>query len=456
MKKCPSCGSEMKENAKFCGVCGVRFSIPTDTEPMEDDAASTSDIVAHDSNSKVATNTDAEPTPMSENETGQHGAVASLAQEDTPALSAQKVSLSALLGLKTVKIGIASIAAIVLACIVFFLMRPNLSVPEDVVKNALKTETSIMSGIIQSEYVNESEYELTEFSVDSQKVEDQKVSGTNASMGFVLGTVTFSGTVKNESFETQFTGTGSFTKMTKAKEAEWTPADITIEWTQTKPLKGVDSMGDETEARNTVITDFSSTFEESNGSYTSTAQRKATYAFWFAEDSCTESQTYIFDKNQGWISSGDKQTSNRSTKYLFDGKSFVLSEESANPSFPAESRSSTVTFAGGDGGSLSASYTFDVKSVDMYSSEDYQPISLSGTLVGVVSHDFGLEEFSLNFTDAKNNVTFAVKGSDEDTTEGAEVPKFMADIITKSTWFVPKYGSSDTYSADGLTFVQKI
>lgn len=101
-----------------------------------------------------------------------------------------------------------------------------------------------------------------------------------------LKIVYFSGTIANDSFETNFTGECDF----KNVNGTWSKASdysLTIDSKSTKPLKGVDTLGGQNSSsgsNNASYSDFSSDFNESNGTYTSNATGTVAYTYWFATD----------------------------------------------------------------------------------------------------------------------------------------------------------------------------
>ena len=190
-------------------------------------------------------------------------------------------------------------------------------VPEDRVKEDVLASSFVADGFIPSTYVNESKYELTEFKIDSQREDKNREYGIEKAQ-----IVKFSGKIKNDSFESSFTGTACFAK---SGDSWQTIGKAGSDSYDTIPLKGVDLITDENasgENSNIIHSDFSCSFDDSNEQYTASASETVTCELWFADDTAKNTQDFIFDNQKGWMPKGETKASDLSTTYKLAGKTF--------------------------------------------------------------------------------------------------------------------------------------
>lgn len=263
---CPECGKQIEEDALFCPECGT--ALPNNQQPrsIEDkspvqncEIATTREVDAETATSE----TEVSPNNAT-NENGQSGSAnASMPQSgttqptpsgETAGTKAGKVIDDAIDKFKsldkTKKYGIlgGGIAVVVLVAIVAFVMPLFGGVPTDVARQAFAQSSLATNGAVSNNYTNESAYEIKDFKIDKQ--EDALAgydSDTRQMAKAWYGTdqlkiVYFSGTIANDSFETNFTGECDF----KNVNGTWSKASdysLTIDSKSTKPLKGVDTLG---------------------------------------------------------------------------------------------------------------------------------------------------------------------------------------------------------------------
>lgn len=263
---CPECGKQIEEDALFCPECGT--ALPNNQQPrsIEDESpvqnceiATTREVDAETATSE----TEVSPNNAT-NENGQSGSAnASMPQSgttqptpsgETTGTKAGKVIDDAIDKFKsldkTKKYGIlgGGIAVVVLVAIVAFVMPLFGGVPTDVARQAFAQSSLATNGAVSNNYTNESAYEIKDFKIDKQ--EDALAgydSDTRQMAKAWYGTdqlkiVYFSGTIANDSFETNFTGECDF----KNVNGTWSKASdysLTIDSKSTKPLKGVDTLG---------------------------------------------------------------------------------------------------------------------------------------------------------------------------------------------------------------------
>lgn len=323
-------------------------------------------------------------------------------------------------------------------------------VPEDRVKQEVAASSFAAEGFVGSSYVNESPYELAEFKVEGQQDEEVNALGIEKARR-----VSFSGKLKNDSFESTFTGHAYYVKNDDSWETLSGPSSDT---NSTAPLKGVDTMtlaSSNPQYDNVVHSNFQSTFEEKNGRYTSQATETVAYEFWFADDTATNTQDFVFDPAKGWTPNGDAKASDLATTYKLAGKTFGLAGDEGLGSFtntPGKCDAS-FTFADVSEDAVSASYAYDfTPKEDKHI--DYLPISFTGTAVGKPSHEFGKDSFSFELNDKENAVTFSCRSKSPETVAGTGTVNAMTvDVSTNSPY---RSDYSTFYSAEDLKFAEKV
>lgn len=352
------------------------------------------------------------------------------------------------------KIGIlagaaAAVLVVVIAVAVFAINAGKVSA--DIVEQDLKNSSIVASGITSSSYLDESAYELTDFKLVSQEKQSLELFGMRQDVQYV----TFEGTIKNNNFETQFSGDATYTKNGDSWMLGISPSVLTH---TTTPLKGVDNMGlskNEDDSENVSFSDFNATLDENGGSYTSDASVTATQSFWFADDVSSLKATFTFDNDSGWTPRGDIQASDTKTSWKLKDTSFTLTD--GGMFVPSGSYDCTLKFTDDADGNVSADYTFNFtpnNENDVYNT--YTPVNLGGTVTGTMSHKFGENDFSVELNDAGNAVTLECRNTSAVKVAGAgTVNAIKVNADTHSVYRTSQYGRDGIVSGD-FTYTQDV
>ncbi|MEG2212095.1 MAG: hypothetical protein RRX88_06410 [Raoultibacter sp.] len=336
---------------------------------------------------------------------------------------------------------IAAVAVLAIVGICVFVSNAN-SVPLDVVKQDIAESSIISQGVVSSDYVNESLYELTDLKIDKQIDEDVNLPGIKKAK-----LVTFSGKIKNTNFESTFTSEWYYAKHGDAWQV-FSASDPSVK--STTPLKGVDKVGALTNTGdNIAISDFSSTFEQVDGSYTSEASEKITTSYWFLDDSSIRKQTFVFDNASGWKKSGGVQTDVPVTNYKLAGKTFSGSD---SPGFSGGSSLGfvdyVITFKDvGDEGAVTADYTINYTpptagADSSFSTSSLKPISVSATASGKILHKIDSSSFDLQLNDPTNKVTLTCSNGASAMKAGTgTVNATTVNVETELPYRIPSSGS---------------
>ena len=306
--------------------------------------------------------------------------------------------------------------------------------------------------------MNDSDYSITELRITGQS--EEKVSSdilslatSSASGSNAVRRVSVTGKMANDNFETSFSGYIYYLKGKNNWEELYTDVDAT----STKPLKGVDK-AESTTSSSVSISDFSSTLDESNGSYVSVATQKVQYSFWFADDTATSTTTYKFDQDKGWQRQGDAQLSDMKTEWKLNGKTFAYSESSSL--FSSGSKSSTVSFGDCSGETANATYTIGYAPSSKSSSyTEYSTVDLKGSATGALTHEFSKGTFKVELNDKGNSVTLSFTGNSNSTTTSAgvgEVNTLYGSFVTKAVYSRSTSGNNErTLEMSGSNFTEK-
>lgn len=473
---CPECGKQIGEDALFCPECGT--ALPNNQQPrsIEDESpvqnceiATTREVDAETATSE----TEVSPNNAT-NENGQSGSAnASMPQSgttqptpsgETTGTKAGKVIDDAIDKFKsldkTKKYGIlgGGIAVVVLVAIVAFVMPLFGGVPTDVARQAFAQSSLATNGAVSNNYTNESAYEIKDFKIDKQ--EDALAgydSDTRQMAKAWYGTdqlkiVYFSGTIANDSFETNFTGECDF----KNVNGTWSKASdysLTIDSKSTKPLKGVDTLGggqnSSSGSNNASYSDFSSDFNESNGTYTSNATGTVAYTYWFATDTAKVSQSFTFDPSSGWKTSGDAQTTDKNTEWTLKDKTFKWSGDGDHGTVD-----STITFGEASNGTISASYDFSYTPNGGVSNSfcAFNSVSLKGAASGKATHQFGSDNFTLQLSDTEQSVDITCRNNGFYSSSSKNT--FTVDATTKTPYKAWKTGDKDNFYLTSRNFTE--
>lgn len=279
------------------------------------------------------------------------------------------------------------------------------NVPEGIAKQSVSESTFATSGIVSSGYIESSSYSLDDFEIDEQKDVDIDVLGSLSTTASVENDkarhVMFSGTIKNDYFETVFTGESYYVK----QGDNWVLiSGPTISDSHTIPLKGVSSLNSSNASPSSQysVTGFSSTLDEDNGTYTSKATQEIEYDFWFGKDTATITQNFVFDGAQ-WKPVDDISVVESKSAFDLDGKSFKAVDGGTTRN--DQSVNTTITFTNDeDADGIEGEYSLSF--VNSGSSENYIPFSLEGSFSGAIKHRFGEDSFEFTLYDSANNITF--------------------------------------------------
>ncbi len=379
-----------------------------------------------------------ETTPV----TQQPQAPAQPVQDDT---TGKKKGRGRLIGL-IVAIVVVVVAIVVILVAVFSCSNSN--VTDEQIEQDFKDSSVLSDGIMQSSYVEDSAYELLDFEVIEQSVESADMLGLDGNMLVV----SFAGSMENESFETEFDGHVFYVN----DEGTWTEylsSGFMIDDATTTPLKGVDYFDfSGTSSDNSTVGEFSSTLEQSNGEYISVASQDISYDYWFATDTATYTETFVFENDMGWWPSDDAEISNTSTNWTLAGKTFEPLEN-ISLYYGGGLLDSTLSFTDIDSnGTVTADYTISYipasgDAVEGDESDTYYDVTLEGTVSGVAQHDFGWESFSFELNDPENGVTFTCSDGSETMIPGSgTVPTLWVSLVTNTVYY--RYSFGDNNSED--------
>ncbi len=392
---CSKCGHEIPQNASFCPECGSTVS------PSLGNLEDASNLETSNSGNSATAAIPSKPRPR-------------LGLIDRLKTLNKKARYGIIAG--------GAVVAIALIAVISSTLFGGVSV--EVAQQAFASQSSLATdGAVSSTYTDASAYEITEFNIESEET-IELTSAESTLSSTIYGTdeiraVTCSGKVANESFETEFIVVVYVGKVSN----EWISLDYAsadILSTATVPLKGVDSM-DVSSSSDAVYSDFSSTLDESNGTYTSSATVTETYSFWFGTDTAQVSQEFTFDPESGWQSVDSILRSDTSTTFNVEG--YVLQGTGVN-----DMVTSTITLHDADDGSMSADYSI-VADIPEDKTDWYKDFTSEGTAVVSIVHDYGNESITLNIEDDENNVSFS--GSISSLSSAT----YRASVITDDEWY---------------------
>lgn len=448
---CQECGKQIENYALFCPECGTRVTqrpqSPEDGAPSQETRIPTtntnSDFDAESAQAEFHWTETAHPKPEGESAGSKASNGINKTMERIKNLD--KAKKRGIIG--------GGIAVVLLMAIFAIIVPLFNSVPTDTVRQAFAQSSFATEGAVSSNYTNPSAYEIKDFKVDKQ-VDAQTSYGsgflgtTNASYGAgQIKTVYFSGTIANNSFETDFDGQCDFMNV----GGNWTPtstSSLKINSKYTKPLKGIDAGGtsQKTSSKNASYSDFSSELYEANGTYTSKATMTLAFTYWFATDTAKVTQSFTFDQNSGWKASGDPTITDQKTEWTLENKSFKYSgqEYLGDGTYDA-----TITFGNTSNEAVSASYEFGytAKAGASNSFITFKSASVKGTASGKVSHQFGQEKFSINLNDSDQLVDITCSNSSSENKD-----KISVTVDTKTEIATRRNGTSSCIELTNCTF----
>ena len=376
---CKFCGKEIPDGANFCKHCGKQ----TTSQVSQNQESETDNSELKSSGSETAKTESA--TAVSDN------------------------VKNALQDKKKCGIIIAVVAAVVAVFVgvtIFNLI--NSQIPASAVEDSLKQSETFTKGFVSSNFTNGSDYSFSD--IEITKAEDSQDSYLLSNYGKKYGSkeikyVEFKGKMKNDSFESEFTGTGYYIKTSSGWVCFIGP-DKT--WSSTKPLKAVESfdlssqssLRDLSSVYSTMTTDnFQAQLNDNNGVYSCEATQDVKLEYWFGSDTATVKQKFKFNPEKGWEKDGESQIESQKTEYNLAGRSFEYTYSSTD--------TITMTFNETDSDeAASADYKID-HSPSASASSNAKAVNLEGTATGNFSHKFGQASFSVELNDSDNEVTFS-------------------------------------------------
>ncbi len=465
---CPECGKKVEEGALFCPECGTKIQqqAQATSDRCQDEGSSTLEPSQVSNNNAEQSQ---QPAPDKDAPSAAKAAEPSKSENEHNNASQESVGAKAGKAIddamgkfkslsKSQRYGIlgGGIAVVVIVAIVTFVLPLFGGVPTDAARQAFAQSSFAANGAVSSACTNASPYEIKDFKIEKQEDAlagyDQEyhqmakgLYGTDQ-----IKTVTFSGKIANESFETTFTGQTDFMNI----NGNWSPTSSSsqkIISKETKPLKGVDTLTQKSNSDNVSYSDFNSTLNESNGTYTSDATSTVTYTYWFATDTAKATQSFTFDPSSGWKSTGEAQVTDTNTEWTLKDKTFKYS--GASGIFSTGTVDSSLTFGDASNGEISAdyniSYTPNAGLNNTYIT--YKSASAKGTATGKVSHQFGNGSFSMQLSDSGQSVDITCKSAGW-AGNSASKNAIIVDADTKTVYATPKNGTPSCIKLSSLTF----
>ena len=463
---CEKCGTELKDDARFCKSCGWKVGKPL-PEQTEDSNDSSDEVVMRENREGIDAPSKATDVDISadrdKSSTSENVTMTNQKQPETSsdpeasnetARTTKKNPLASLPKYAKIGIGIGVIVALVATIAIIAFTAMNSGVSEDTLRKDMQGSSIVQNGAVPSSYVNESPYELTDLNIDSKQEESGEIFGVSVT----ARSIAFSGTIKNANFETQFTGSASYGK----DGDEWVIiGSPSIDSSTTTPLKGVDrlTVGESaaTSPNDPAISDFNSDLIESSGTYTSTASQRVTHDNDIATDTALNTLTLIFDQEDGWTAQGKVQVTETKTEWNLAGRTFEYVSPSSFST--SDSTKATIAFGNNDESGLpTATYALSYTAPTGTSrAAYYRDVSLEGTLViGVIDHDIGSSNYVFELNDSDNKVTFrcSSRGSSLINAGAGSVTTFSAQIITEAIFWENNFGDSNEFEISNASFTE--
>ena len=424
---CKYCGKELPDGSNFCKHCGKKLMDDAETQPAE--------------------NVTQTPTPAAAQ------AVSSTPISDTFKNAMQDGKK------KKVIIGVIVAAVVVIVAIVGFNIYSS-TVPASAVEAGLKQSDTFTKGFVSNDYTNESAYSFSDIKITkSENPSDSYTASSVASMygGKDIKSIEFEGKMKNDSFESQFSGKGTVVKGSNGWQMIGTP---TKTWSTTKPLKAVEkfdlgsssssSYSSSSSDTTTSSENFTAELNDNDGVYTCEASQDYKIEYWFGADTAAVKQNFKFNPEKGWEKQGDQEITNQKTEYSLAGKTFECTSTSILGNM---TDTLSLTFKNSDKTeNPTADYSI-AHSTGSSTSEYNKAVNLSGSANGTIKHKFGENSFSIELNDAGQQVTFS--GNSSYAKEVAGVGKMNTmylSVKTNANSYESQY-SSTKYSTSG-TFVE--
>lgn len=349
--------------------------------------------------------------------------------------------------------GIATVALIVGIIIALVLSS---GVPTDAVKKAFGQSSFVANGAVSGDYTNKSPYSITDFKIEKQEKsslsQEQRQFLKNAVGSEEIVQVTFSGTMKNDSFETKFTGSGYFTKTNN----DWTTllGAPGVTSSETKPLKGVENFDKANSTDSVSYSDFSSSLDESGETYTSKATSTINYNYWFGKDTGKASQDFVFDPSYGWKTNGDIQIANQTTEYNLEGKTFNFSGDAHNGTATSSITFSSVT---PDSASISYDINYTPNANAGNSFLTFSAVSQNGSASGKIVHTFAKENFTFQLTDSENSTDITISNKQQSSWNTTAAKNALnVSIKTDAIYMSSRYGNPNKLELNYREFSESV
>jgi hypothetical protein len=317
-------------------------------------------------------------------------------------------------------------------------------VSDERIEQDVRAEILTTGSLMRSAYLNETPYELVEFTVADRTTETGEFFGRD----FEMIRASFSGIAKNESIETTFNGHAYYQR----ENNEWVLAlGPQIDSKTSVPLKGIDFVDENTSLReNETISELQIAFDSTNG-YSSIATQTITIDRWFTDDVATKTQKYSFDESSGWKKDGGAEIIKTNSTYKLTGKSF---ECTTNPGEATDEGKVTYTITFTDSkedGTITADYSIAYDAATSRHNTrnlgNYVSLDKKSTLSGKIEHSIDSESFSVELNDPVEKITFSCTSSRQVISAGTGTVNAMEFKITSDIVF---FDYTDPSSKDGV------
>ncbi len=419
MSTCMNCGSDQEENSVFCSKCGHKLN---STGSDEHDAAKASGTEETPQDKTVDSTETFEALPTTAKKFSDSAAPAGSAATaiNEAAVAGRRRKQKNSKGRRLSRNKRLGIIAGAIALVAIVAISPLISdvVFDSQVRKDIKDQYC-RGGIVSSEN-NQPSYELIDFKIDESEDQTEKIWGVQTSGR----SVDYSGTIRNASFETKFSGSTYYVK--DDYFGAFLSADaFDLNFATTKPLQGPNHLDLQSSSLTNCykLGEVSSTKPELSDDgkcYTSVVTAEVESDFWFVTDTCTATQKFELDPNSedGWQPVSEAVLGDCSTSWDWDalvGTSFDIDEvdyvkeagkyvfEESNPEF-------TMTFTDSDDeNEITAHYKilFDYPSFGYFSDETTCRVDLEGDAKSIDArkyHNFGEDEFGFELEDSSNGV----------------------------------------------------
>lgn len=335
---------------------------------------------------------------------------------------------------RTIALGVSCLCIVVVVVLIAVSLASGGKVSSDLVRKDFEQSSLMQNGVLdQDAYVKPSTYKIKDFKISNEECGEDN--------GTEYCEITAVATVENESFSVDV----KKIRMAYAKNpsGEWRNIGRYNDYDDivAKPLKGVDETVTHNNAGSGLrlvvgkeplepeTNDFSSTFEEKDGKYTSTATWNSSLAYWFGNETAKHARTFVFNSSKGWEEQDNNQdVQEAQVLWNLSGRTFEAIDKDSGGDV-----TSTITFGEVKGDEITAEYTIvrpNGKSNGW--GTEYKAINASGTATGKLVHEMGSDTFSVELNDAANKVTFDCQKGDLVTVAGSgEVPSITATISSE-------------------------